>query len=742
MKHLKYIIWLIVTVIVLVVMPGRYQSITANTNELVIPNHRPIPKEALFKGRLPAANIVKGTLHFQVQQEAELEKLLQEQQDSQSANYHKWLTPVEFGRQFGIPNEVYQQTLAWLKANGLVITQTWPNQLRIDFQGTTAEMEATLGTEVMGYEMAGESYYASSSSMHLPPFLSPYLLDINVNKFRLVRPVPPQVQVGASGRVTLGPQDLYVAYNFNPLLNAGFDGRGQSIGIVARSDFDVEDVNKYRAMFNLPSASLVKVPSGGTIVNRGGLEELEVLLDAQLSGAAAPRASVQVVIADQDSDIDQSLAFLVNQLPETKIISISFTECETFLFPSFEALFHNLYKQAVAQGQTVLVASGDDGVNACFDSSNVEVNALAASPFVVGVGGTSLNVGVDDKGNVTSYRGERGWSGSGGGVSFLFPRPDFQRSLTIAGMGRAVPDVALIADPGQPGFLVVQSGLSRVIGGTSTSSPVWAGILALTNQFSQTAGLGNANSRLYQLGAIQQKGGVVVFNDVVQGDNSSAALDGFMAQPGYDLVTGWGSPNVDSLVRNFTTVPDRGQKLLLVMPNGREIYDKGETISIKWRISPNLVPTITSQDIFISTDAGANFKLLTSKLSADSRSFDFKPQNLTTATARFRLVAHTNSGMDLVDSSDLDVNIGTNLRIEFAEYVAIDKRLNIIGDGLTAQTKLIVNGKPLALAAKVTPTGLTFRGKAKKLKLIPGENFITVEVDGLPSAIYRLFLAS
>ncbi|MBI4852273.1 MAG: S8/S53 family peptidase [Acidobacteria bacterium] len=707
-----------------------------------------VPSQARLKSSMPTNMMVSGTLHFQLKNEPELDVLLKEQQDSNSANYRKWLTPTEFGEKFGVSEATYQKTINYLKESGITLTQTWSNRLRLDFQAPVETVQKAFKIEMHLFELEGKTYYGHLEKALLPTNLIPEIADLRLNNFLFTQPTlkPESLIMPAfsdqSGRISIGPQDIHVAYNFKPLFSSGIEGNGQSIGIIARSDFNMSDVDLFRNLFKLPTTTITKIPAGGEIIDRGGIETLEVLLDTQLSGAAAPKADIKVVIADRNNDIDQSLAFFLNNLPNTKVLSISFGACEKFLFPQFEALFNNLYKQAAAQGQSILVSSGDQGVNDCGDGQSLQVNALAASPFVTAVGGTSLRVNFDSNGNATDYLGEQGWIGSGGGVSNFFPITDYQSSAGIFLQGRTVPDVALLADPSQPGFFVVRDGFTTVTGGTSASTPVWAGIFALTNQFSESKGLGNANPRIYNLGQQQQMSASPLrgfFNDITSGNNNGGGLIGYMAQPGYDLCTGWGTPNTDRFVRSFISAPNRQTGLFLLFPNGSEILGKNETIPIRWQLSDDLVNRAGTQDILLSTDEGKTFNIIASNLPPTIRSFDYVA-NIVTTTARFRIQVRTLAN-NVIDTSDANVNIGTSLRIDFARYAILNNRLEVLGEALSDKAKLFVNNVRIDRQGKKLSTGeLVFKGKEKKLKLQKGENFIVLEVDGVRSAPYKLFL--
>lgn len=718
----------------------------AETHNLQLSGKSFIPAQARLKEALSPNEMISGTIYFRLRDEANLDLLLAKQQDPSDANYHTWLSPREFGEKFGASESTYQKAITWLEQSGLKVNQTWTNHLRLDFQAPASEIEKVFQVQMQLFELENKTYYGHLQQPYIPTSLVSEVLDVKLHNFLFTQPTIKRQEKLADfvdrGRFAVGPQDLYIAYNFKPIFANGIEGNGQTIGIIARSDFNMSDVEDFRNLFKLPTNNVVKVPAGGQIIDRGGIETLEVLLDTQVSSATAPKATVQVAIADKDNDVDQSLAYFLDKLPDTKVLSISFGECEKFLFPQFEALFNNLYKQAAAQGQSVVVSSGDQGANDCGDGQIAQVNALAASPFVTAVGGTSLKLGFDDNGNATSYQGEQVWSGSGGGISLFFPRPDYQTTAGITEIGRTVPDVALLADPSRPGFFIVQDSSTRVIGGTSASAPVWAGILALTNQASQTNGLGNANYRIYQLGKMQQMAASPLpgfFNDITEGNNASATLPGYKASFGYDLCTGWGTPNVNRFVMSFGPNPEQQKALFLLFPNGGEFLPKDEKITVRWNVLDSLATKITSQDLLVSMDEGATFKPIATNLAPTVRSFDFTTSKAT-ARARFRIITHTSSSTDIVDTSDATLNIGTDLNIDFARYSILDNRLEIEGGGFSKKVKLFVNGSLIDRQAKLVDGKLLFKGKQKKLKLKAGENTIILEVDSVSSATYKLYL--
>jgi subtilase family serine protease len=391
---------------------------------------------------------------------------------------------------------------------------------------------------------------------------------LRLNTFPLARPV---VRIVSSSRSieTMAPGDLLTAYNGWPVLGRGIDGAGQTIAVVARSDFNQSDISLFQRHFGTTSLQPIKVfPAGNpgvgapngvcrNVRNRSQCiqgEEGEVVLDVEWANAMAPGATVLVDIAA--TDIDQSFFDIVNHHPEAKVITMSFDACER-LDASDHLLFGPVYAQAAAQGQTVLVAAGDDGADDCQDGQAAGVNVLASDPNVTAVGGTALDPGFDTIGNATGHVSETVWNdshgASGGGASVLVPKPDYQRAPGVPADGaRDLPDVSLLASPLTVGYVTTVGGQPVIVGGTSAAAPTWAGIVALLNQTTPGGASGAINHRLYALGRQQYASGIGPFHDIVTGGNSFEGVTGFDAGAGYDLASGLGTPDIDRLSRAFT----------------------------------------------------------------------------------------------------------------------------------------------------------------------------------------------
>ncbi|HEV7236528.1 MAG TPA: S53 family peptidase, partial [Ktedonobacteraceae bacterium] len=245
-----------------------------------------------------------------------------------------------------------------------------------------------------------------------------------------------------------------------------------------------------------------------------------------------------------------------------QIISQSWGTTENTLFTSGgkQVLnnFNSFYQQAANAGMSIFASSGDGGV------ANPNLNGKiypfptvgfpASSPYVTAVGGTSLTASTSGQ-----YQSEAAWGGSGGGVSQYFKEPAYQAGLPdqhILKGFRGLPDISANADPATPiliylSFLGPQNAGYFGIGGTSEASPLWAGITADGNQWAGRP-LGFINPALYLLG--NGSDGATAYHDITVGNNSSNNIPGYFAKPGWDLVTGWGTPNAGVLLQELIEI--------------------------------------------------------------------------------------------------------------------------------------------------------------------------------------------
>lgn len=368
------------------------------------------------------------------------------------------------------------------------------------------------------------------------------------------------------------PRQLRVAYGIQPLLDRGIDGRGQTVVVPAlavqalappkTSDIR-QDMKRFDALFGLPAARLtVDTTLAGDVSS--WLANQEEVQDVQILHAVAPAATIRVVLvkptalSSPASAMAALTAALRLGLSHGDVISISAGWGEHCLTRTQVARLHAVLQAARNHHVTVVAGSGDTGAvsRPCPGSRTgwdpvKEVSAPASDPLVLAVGGTILTAGH----RTGAYLGETTWSvpshsqGTGGGFSHLFPRPGYQDGVSGAGATRTVPDVAADAAPSTGMALAVSESDSTytIFGasGTSAGTPLWAALIALANQ---AAGhdLGLVNPAIYRIGHS------AAFHDVTTGDNtvtiSDETITGYPAAPGYDPVTGWGTPDARTLI--------------------------------------------------------------------------------------------------------------------------------------------------------------------------------------------------
>jgi subtilase family serine protease len=360
------------------------------------------------------------------------------------------------------------------------------------------------------------------------------------------------------------PKAYEKAYGVAPLLRRDITGRGETVAIFALaqtpSDPGTTDIRKDLAAFDTKfglSAARVHVVNSIAKSPTPYLADTEELGDAEMVHAFAPGATLDIILVPADflSSPANVAAAITKTIREAAalnvaVLSFSFSGGERCFTRGEVAALNAALEQARDQHVTVLGSSGDSGAipaHYC-GAPTVQVSLPASDPLVLGVGGTILDIRPDG-----TYLGEMAWNdntdSSGGGYSSLFSRPAYQHGLAQARDTRGVPDVSANADP--YGAMAVEWSFGQLRGdtGTSSSAPLWAGLIALADQ---QAGrhLGFVNPLIYAIG--RSRAYHRAFHDVITGDNSvvtpTGVFTGYNAGPGWDPVTGWGSPDAQYLV--------------------------------------------------------------------------------------------------------------------------------------------------------------------------------------------------
>jgi MYXO-CTERM domain-containing protein len=583
---------------------GPSATATAPTRVTLTRSMHPLALPALDQGRRDGAIPVAGSIYFKpsAAQQADRDALVEAVQSPTSPSYHKWLGADAYAARFGATASDIARVSAWLESQGLTIDGPSRIGTRLGFRGTTAQVERAFATEFHNYVLNGVQHFAMASAPSVPGEIANVVLGLHgFHDFRshAQRKAVPLYNDPNYG-LTLGPADFATLYDTQPLLTAGTNGKGVNLVIVGQTSYLATAISGFRTKFGITVTEKdILVPNTGTSAVNDSGDEGETELDLEWSSAVAQGANIIFVYTGNntaDFGVDDAAAYAIEQgdklVPGTgnggaQIISESYGGCDA-LEASDADVAGEIAAAANLEGITYVASSGDSGAAGCygFGIGGLFVGPPSSLPGVTGVGGTQFPAAaqaapffVNDVAVEYPIQGgaslEAVWNDSkktpesgGGGKSTIFPKPFFQQGgLTPNDNARDVPDVSLTASPNEVGYEVDQNGTFEPYGGTSASTPSFAGILAMVNQAvaakGAPLGLGNINPMLYTL----NKSAPTAFHDIVAGNNivpcrttkdpqcpASGSYGGYSATAGYDLATGLGTIDAANLVKAWTAL--------------------------------------------------------------------------------------------------------------------------------------------------------------------------------------------
>lgn len=453
--------------------------------------------------------------------------------------------------------------MRWAREHGLAVR--WrEGDLWAIVEGEPTAMAAAFEVDIHDYRgRRGQEFYASPQQPSIPEPVRGEVTEVGrilgYTPYRMNIPDLQHLPAEVPDR-GLTPQLLLNTYNLRGLAEQGYTGKGQTIVIFAFDGFDQADLDTYATMFGLPRFTPILI-GGQPTAPRG-----ETTMDLQVAHAIAPDAQKVVINARPTVEgdgayekIGQMLEAADNRFPGA-VWSFSIGwGCDKLLTAADLAPVRSALAAAHTRGTTAFDASGDLAGLECRGgqdwssapgADDIGLDSVASLPEITNVGGTTLSTTADG-----SWLAEQAWfdvplsQGTGGGVSALFDRPDWQRGISASDDGgaqrRLTPDIAAVADP-FTGVKIVLNNQVLVGGGTSQAAPMWAGVAAVMNQYLVDNGgrpLGDLNPLLYQ---IARGAPLPAFRDVTLGGNAVAT-----AGPGYDLATGLGTPDTENLVKNL-----------------------------------------------------------------------------------------------------------------------------------------------------------------------------------------------
>jgi pseudomonalisin len=518
---------------------------------------------------------------------------LDAEHDPSSPEFGQFLSPDEFASEFGVLESQLGQVTTWLTGTGMVIDSTSTARDVVSLHGTAAQVSALFRTTIDRFSYSGGMFLANTAAPVVPYGLGITNV-IGLNTLQHASLPSGTQQDGCAQSTCIGlttPSDLWGVYQ-QP---AAYQGAGQKLAVFGEGQTDgvVSDLRTFEKKSGLPQTPVtVKHPAGDTdFTDDSG--HVEWNIDTQASTGMAPKASNLTLYFGHDlSDADVTKVFSqwTDDLSGPMQASASYGECETVpvvspiagqpllnpALPAGQGMGNNadyawtqILRQAAIEGKTLFSSTGDTGSscpvayaavigagNGVLNQGAPITNAPASLPYVVGVGGTVLYT--DGAGHRDH---EYGWNYSGGGSTLFTDAPSYQRGTpglsydcvtdptTVC---RGIADVsAQSGDIVSNGYSIVSNGQDSSGGGTSLSSPLWEGMWARIQSASpSTRGNGFANYSLYRVGKDPASNPRDYF-DITSTDPSTglpSTNGAYPTTPGWDYVTGWGTPKVDGLI--------------------------------------------------------------------------------------------------------------------------------------------------------------------------------------------------
>jgi hypothetical protein len=499
-------------------VPARITTAVDPRNMVVLHgNVHPLARAEFDQGAVADAQPLHRMLLLlqrSAEQETALRQLLDAQESKSSGNFQSWLTPEQFGAQFGPAASDVQTVTTWLQSQGFQINRVSAGQTVIEFDGTAGQVRNAFRTQIHRYVVNGQERSANSTDPEIPAALAPVVAGIvSLHNFPAVSHLrtmgtyrgraqtvagqPLYTPQGSTQNFPLAPADFATIYNVTPLWNSGIDGTGQTVAVIGETDVDVTDIQNFRALFSLPN----NFSSDNVIVD--GIDpgivdgdETESDLDLEWSGAVAKNATIKFVTAagtEATSGVHLAALYAVDH-NVAAVLSESYGVCEPSLGATSNQFYNGLWEQAAAQGTTVVISAGDGGSAGCdnFDteekaSLGIAVSGYASTPFDVAVGGTDFDQvnkwqqfwsATNDStfGSALGYIPEIPWNDScaqaglnvcgtsqpggsllnivagSGGPSSIYSKPSWQSGLGVPPDNkRDIPDVSLFASNGFDG---------------------------------------------------------------------------------------------------------------------------------------------------------------------------------------------------------------------------------------------------------------------------------------------------
>jgi len=514
-----------------------------------------VPRLAL----VPEDQNLKLSLMLPLRNEPQLDELIGQLYDPHSPLYHQWLSVQEFTDRFGPTQEDFAAVVEFAKANNMKITVTPANRRLVGVEGAVASVNrafhVTMGVYQHPYEQ--RTFFAPDREPTIDLSV-PLLYIAGLSNFATAHSMlhyNASTVLSQNETAGSGPGGAYYGSDMRAAYYGGtaLTGTGQSIGIYG-ADYNIGDIEAYfkSAGQSFNPSTVQDYSADGTVNSCGsGCDDGEPVADITESLSMAPGVtSVTVYFGASQEEI-------FNEMASTNTAKQLSTSILYKYSPDPGTSFDSIFKQFAAQGQNLFAASGDSGAYNTLSGSESNTPWFPTDdPYVTSAGGTDLTTASAGG----AWKSETAWVGSGGGLDTYqsYPIPSYQQLSGVidsANQGsttiRNIPDVAIDANT-DSWYCINGNACTCCLGGTSLAAPRWAGFMALVNEQAEENGkssIGFLNPTIYAIGTGSSY--TSDFHDITTGNNDNSG-GGFNAVAGYDLVTGWGSPNGQNFINALT----------------------------------------------------------------------------------------------------------------------------------------------------------------------------------------------
>jgi Pro-kumamolisin, activation domain/Viral BACON domain len=575
-KTVGLAVWLAVAVPVPAQMPGR--QTTSGHVPAAVARLQPM-------GDLPETNRLTLAVGLPLRHQAKLDRLLRDLYDPASSRYRQFLKPQEFADQFGPSEADYQALIGFAQAHHLQVLRTHSNRMLLDVSASPAEADAAFHVHIKEYRLPteGRTFYAPDREPSLDVDV-PVRHISGLDNYVLPQPALRSAVRNGHGSVPQmgtgsGPGNTFLGNDYRAVYAPGvaLKGSGQSVALVEFDTYYTNDILNYESLAGIAPVPITNVLLNGFSGPPKGTDD-EVSLDIELAIAMAPGLSRVMVYESPPGSVSASDDLLNQMAVDDGANQMS---C-SWLFP-IDSVTDQIFQEMAAQGQSFFNACGDYG------AYYAAMGLKEADPLITEVGGTDLLA----SGPGGTWVSETVWVSSSGGFSADVPIPYWQQTVNMttnkgSTVWRNAPDVAIV---GNNICVIYRNGTTNELAGTSCSAPLWAGFMALVNQQAAQYGrppVGFLNPAIYGLGQGSLCGSC--FHDIKSGNNTnSASANNYLAVAGYDLCSGWGTPNGSNLI-NALEPPDS----LLVLPPG----------GLSFALTNNCAAAVETQNLIL-TNAGA-----------------------------------------------------------------------------------------------------------------------------------------